>query len=101
MGERRDDVGYVEQSGWISELHASLRVDNRPRPPLVWTCPVCAGDAQADEIREEVIVGVEAVTHMPPIDVVCHCGHVHDDHDGCGYGAQVAVPTAMLDHAEE
>lgn len=97
-----DDAEYVEQSGQYDQLTASLAVDNEPDPPhLLWTCPVCRGAKQRDEITVSVIVGIDREKYLPPIDVVCHCGHAHGDNHGCGYGAQVSVPVDLIHNKSE
>jgi hypothetical protein len=48
-----------------------------------------------------VIVGIDREKYLPPIDVVCHCGHAHGDNHGCGYGAQVSVPVDLIHNKSE
>ena len=39
--------------------------------------------------------------NLPPMDIVCHCGHTHESKNGCGYGAQVSVPVDLLRDEQE
>ena len=100
--QEHDDVGYVERSGEREKLAASLSVDNEPDPPhLVWTCPICLGPRQRDELGEVGVIGVRPVTHLPPIDIACQCGYPHGDKRGCGYEARVAVPVELVSRDED
>ena len=88
-----DNAPYVEQSGRLDELEASFSVNANVDPPqALWTCPVCQGPPQADPIGDVEIVGVD----LPPLDLICHCGHEHGAHGGCGYGATVTLPASVL-----
>ncbi len=94
-----DGAPYVEQSGRLQELEASFSVDEDAKPPTVrWTCPVCGGEPQEDEVKFVTTVGI---TSGPPrMDVTCQCGHAHGEHGGCGYGARVPLPESLVESGE-
>jgi hypothetical protein len=88
----------VEQTGRLEELQASFSVNGEAEPPLaIWTCPVCHGAPQQDPIQTTSIIGLE----HPPLDLMCHCGHAHGDHAGCGYGAKVTLPDSVLEGSQQ
>jgi hypothetical protein len=93
-----DDAPYVEQSAHLEELEDSFSVDSDSDPPqVVWTCPICLGSSQRDPIEITNLVGLD----LPALDLQCHCGHEHGEHAGCGYGATVTLPAAVLEASQE
>ena len=91
-----DSARYVEQTN--AEVSAEL--DEAAKPPqVVWTCPICKGPKQVERIEKQIVV--RAMPGEPSwLDVVCQCGHTHGEHQGCGFGFQVEIPTSVLEHLE-
>ena len=89
-----DNAPYVEQTA--PEVPSELNDDAKP-PQVVWTCPICKGPQQTDVIEEAVIV--RATPGKPLwLDIICHCGRTHGEHQGCGFGFQVKIPASVLEH---